>query len=66
MFVGGSGELKETGANAVRKALKIEEGQEVNRLELAVDGWRTAQAPGNIEISAKEARGPRRVERRTI
>lgn len=54
--------LKEAGANAIRDTVKVQDGEEIDGLELAVDGRGTAQARGDIEISAKEARGLRRID----
>jgi hypothetical protein len=53
--------LEKAGADAVRDAVEIQEGQEIDGFEFAVDGGRAAQACGDIEVSAEEARRMRRI-----
>ena len=42
--------------------MKIDQREEINGLEFAVDGGRAAQTRGNIEVSAEEARRPGRID----
>ena len=48
--------LEEAGADAVGEFGQIHKREEIDGLEFAVDGWRTADAAGNFEIGAEEAR----------
>lgn len=51
--------LEEAGADAVGEMGQVDQGEEVDGLELAVDGGRAANAGGDIEIGAEESRGTR-------
>ena len=51
--------MEEAGADAVWDMGQIDEGQEIDGFEFAVDGWGTADLCGNIEIGAEEARRAR-------
>jgi hypothetical protein len=39
--------------------VEIDEGEEVDGAEFGVDGWGTAEAAGDIEVGAEEARSAR-------
>lgn len=48
--------LEEAGADAVRKVAEIDQREEVDGLEFPIDGRRTADPPGDIQIGAEQAR----------
>src|ERR1700676_2433898 len=51
--------LEKSRADAVGYGLQIHKSQKVDGLELAVNGGRSAQSRGNIEVGKKEARRAR-------
>ena len=52
-------DLEETRADAVRKAMQVEECQEVDCPELAVDCGRARQARGDFKVGAEKPRRTR-------
>lgn len=50
--------LEEAGADAVWKIAEIDQHEEVDGLEFPIDGRRTANPPGDIQIGAEQARRP--------
>jgi hypothetical protein len=57
--------LEEAGADAVGEMPEVDQGEEIDGLEFAVDGGRTADASGNVEVGAEKARGTRDFDGRT-
>lgn len=51
--------LEEAGAETVGDAVEIDESEEVDRAEFGVDGGWAAEAAGDIEVGAEEARSAR-------
>jgi hypothetical protein len=48
--------LEEAAADAVWEFSQVDQGQEVDGFEFAVDGWGAADTAGDFEVGAEEAR----------
>ena len=46
---------EEAGAEAVGDIFQVDEGEEIDGAEVAVDGGRAAEAGGDVEVGAEEA-----------